>query len=742
MKNKKIIATCSLVACMAVTGVAFSTIKHFIGADSNTVTVEFKKTSEGKKDITAGLKKAIENASSGTKIVIPEGDYIITEGFVVDKGVTITGEGKVELNGQGVIAKTAGWKKPAADKVVTSKNYVPEYYVVNNSDDLFKKGNTDYDVFQVEASGVTIDNIQITGVYNDSTSVVPVGIRVCEGVKNTTIRNCKIHDMGCVYKKFSEDYNGHGIIVDGAEKASKSNVIINTVISNCELYNLYLGQSEALVLNGNVEGFDVVNNYVHDCDNIGIDIIGFEKNQNKDFDLARGTEEKYATVRNNVVINISSGSNTAYRADEDEDGTESCCAGGIYVDGGKYVDITNNYVENSDIGCELASEHYGLATSYVNLVNNTFVKNDELAGVSLGGCDKGNGGANNCTIAYNTIYNTSEACLNFQNDCYGSDNNINNNIIIAPKESKVFNIEAEGEVDFNIVLNNNLSNYKLPKSGSKNVTDSIEVEDYSNTDVILKTKTAIKDGGKNIYGSSVTRRNTDAKTVGEKESETQKATEKVEKESSTKENIETKPSVKETEKKTEKTSVKEETTKKEEKTTKKEEKTTKKEETSKKEESSQSVVETTGKKDDVVDNGGEITIPEAIISSSTSFYNLEERTKGMRIKYTKRKNKENWKHVDLTFSNLDLTKYSKVKIYVIPSRNGMNLGVTNMDEENPIFYRDHWTKEGKFTSTEEQVVTVDLNEDNIDGLYLYFDATKKDGASDAQRCYITKIEFE
>ena len=64
MKNKKIIATCSLVACMAVTGVAFSTIKHFIGADSNTVTVESKTTSNGKKDITAGLKKAIEGNAS------------------------------------------------------------------------------------------------------------------------------------------------------------------------------------------------------------------------------------------------------------------------------------------------------------------------------------------------------------------------------------------------------------------------------------------------------------------------------------------------------------------------------------------------------------------------------------------------------------------------------------------------------------------------------------------------------
>ena len=65
-----------------------------------------------------------------------------------------------------------------------------------------------------------------------------------------------------------------------------------------------------------------------------------------------------------------------------------------------------------------------------------------------------------------------------------------------------------------------------------------------------------------------------------------------------------------------------------------------------------------------------------------------------------------------------------------------------MDEEDPIFYRNHWESEGKFTSTEEQVITINLNEDNKNGLYLYFDATTKDGSSSEQKCYITAIEFE
>ena len=43
-----------------------------------------------------------------------------------------------------------------------------------------------------------------------------------------------------------------------------------------ELANLTLGSSEALVVNGNVKDFRIEGNKVHDTNNIGIDVIGFE----------------------------------------------------------------------------------------------------------------------------------------------------------------------------------------------------------------------------------------------------------------------------------------------------------------------------------------------------------------------------------------------------------------------------------------------------------------------------------
>lgn len=111
-------------------------------------------------------------------------------------------------------------------------------------------------------------------------------------------------------------------------------------------YNCKLGQSEALVLNGNVDGFKVTNNTVHDNDNIGIDFIGYE-----------GTAPANDNARNGIctgnrVYNISSKNNPHML---------EMSAGGIYVDGGFNILIDSNIVKNADIGIEVATEQ-GSAT--------------------------------------------------------------------------------------------------------------------------------------------------------------------------------------------------------------------------------------------------------------------------------------------------------------------------------------------------------------------------------------------
>jgi hypothetical protein len=43
------------------------------------------------------------------------------------------------------------------------------------------------------------------------------------------------------------------------------------------VHHLKTGSSESLVVNGNVTNFRITHNVVHDNNNIGIDVIGFER---------------------------------------------------------------------------------------------------------------------------------------------------------------------------------------------------------------------------------------------------------------------------------------------------------------------------------------------------------------------------------------------------------------------------------------------------------------------------------
>jgi hypothetical protein len=102
------------------------------------------------------------------------------------------------------------------------------------------------------------------------------------------------------------------------------------------------------VLNGNIDGFCVTANYIHDVNNIAIDIIGYEKNA--------GETTRHGVVADNVVLDASNywpycsrGNCTYPRADESSDG--------IYVDGAADMVIEHNVVGRADHGIELQSEN-------------------------------------------------------------------------------------------------------------------------------------------------------------------------------------------------------------------------------------------------------------------------------------------------------------------------------------------------------------------------------------------------
>lgn len=230
-------------------------------------------------------------------------------------------------------------------------------------------------------------------IRNDKTSdrqIVPFGIRVYGHGSHIEILNNNVHDIQQTYPGRmgpGHGANGFGIAVYGTDTTPISDLIV----SGNNVHNLKTGSSESLVLNGNVTHFQVTHNTVHDNNNIGIDIIGFERTApNPSIDRARD-----GVVGENLVYNITSKGNPAYRDSVDSDG--------IYVDGGTHVLIERNVMHDVDYGLELASEHRNGSTSHI-LARNNLIYRCHTSGISIGGYDLKRGTTEDVIIVNNTLY--------------------------------------------------------------------------------------------------------------------------------------------------------------------------------------------------------------------------------------------------------------------------------------------------------------------------------------------------
>ena len=259
---------------------------------------------------------------------------------------------------------------------------------------------------------LTIQGFQITGWGSDESGHVPIGILVTGSADHVRIADNTIHDMGTTFQGRSGG-DAHGIGVFGT---TPDHPIDGVEIVDNELANLTLGSSEALVVNGNVQNFTIEGNRVHDTNNIGIDVIGFEGTApDPTVDQARD-----GVVRGNEVWNVDSYGNPAYGYDRSADG--------IYVDGGRDVLVEGNVVHDVNIGIEMASEHAGRSTRNITTRNNV-VYDATAIGIAIGGYDRKRGSTEDCTIVNNTVVDTKGPELLVQFDTRG--NTIANNIFVA-----------------------------------------------------------------------------------------------------------------------------------------------------------------------------------------------------------------------------------------------------------------------------------------------------------------------
>ena len=237
----------------------------------------------------------------------------------------------------------------------------------------------------VDSNNIRIRNVTIQDYQTDSPNDTPMGIEVTGHDSNIQLLNN--HIMHVATWVNSADGNAHGISVYGNETTP----IDHLVITGNTIDHLRLGSSETIALNGNVTHLVVSRNVIHDCNNIGIDVIGFEGTApTTHLDRARD-----GLISLNTVYNISSYGNPAYG--------KQYAADGIYVDGGTNVHILSNRVFQDDYGIELASEHANGSTTNV-LVNDNLIYNNRAAGISMGGYDEKRGYTADCQIEHNTLY--------------------------------------------------------------------------------------------------------------------------------------------------------------------------------------------------------------------------------------------------------------------------------------------------------------------------------------------------
>jgi hypothetical protein len=247
-----------------------------------------------------------------------------------------------------------------------------------------------------DSSDVTVSGLAITGYRTKSLAAVPVGILVTGSGHALRLLGNHVHHLGNDNRTLgSFDINAHGIAVYGT---SATRPMSDVRISGNELDHLVLGASETLVLNGNVDGWSVTRNDIHDDNNIGIDAIGFEETISGPARFTGVNRARHGLIAGNRVSRIISEGNPAYWAD----GSWCNCADGIYVDGGGSIVIAGNRVDASDIGIEVASEWRQGRTNDIRVSGNA-VTGSRYTGLAIGGYDRDRGEAYDIAVTGNWL---------------------------------------------------------------------------------------------------------------------------------------------------------------------------------------------------------------------------------------------------------------------------------------------------------------------------------------------------
>jgi hypothetical protein len=317
-----------------------------------------------------------------------------------------------------------------AGNPVTFTNYNNEQVIIDGS----KISGTTI-VTITDKKFLIFRNLTVQNITKNNAVGILVSANKTGGVSDLTFRNVVLKNIKWTSSASTtpnSNQNAQPFIAFGFGTA-QANAITNLVIDSCEFTGNITGFSESLSLDGNIDGFTITNNKVHDNTNIGIAAIGhYGVSSNSALDQSRN-----GLIRGNTCFNNVSNYATS---------------GGIYVDGGKDIKIDRNITYQNGYGIEIGNEENGTASNIT--VTNNLIYLNQVTGLAIGGYDDGTTGqVTNCIIRNNSFFKN-----NTNNDGSGefymtkaSTCTIGNNVFYTNSQNTLFSLENISPQTGNII---------------------------------------------------------------------------------------------------------------------------------------------------------------------------------------------------------------------------------------------------------------------------------------------------
>lgn len=399
------------------------------------VTVTVTAVSQADPTLSASALVSIVAAPGGSTFFVSPGGLDTNPGTLAAPWKTIQHAANVAMPGSLVSVRGGVYNETvrisvsgtASGGYITFQSFVGEQAILDGTTPThLSTGGGGGGLFSVQGqSYIIIQGFELRNFTTNLTSESPAGILVSGSGSHIQILNNHIHDIttSAPDSPTKLTSNAFGIVVKGT---ALTNPLTSIVIDGNELDHLRTGASESLTVNGNVDGFSITHNRLHDNNNIGIDCIGHEGiNGSPQGNTDPNDSARNGVVSDNTVYNISSYGNPAYG--------NAYSAVGIYVDGGSHIVIERNIIHDTDINLEVASEWPGNTSNYITVRNN-LIYNGLACGISIGGYDSKRGGTDHCDFVNNTLYGNdtkNQGGGEFQIQYYATNIRFENNILHA-----------------------------------------------------------------------------------------------------------------------------------------------------------------------------------------------------------------------------------------------------------------------------------------------------------------------